>query len=75
MASKQEIEEAAAAVREDGGRERVLVHCISSYPAPKEQPICCRFRNWQKILAYCPDSLITQLALPFPLQQSLWVPV
>ena len=37
MASKQEIEEAAAAVREDGRRELELVHCISSYPAPIEQ--------------------------------------
>jgi pseudaminic acid synthase len=37
MASKLEIEEAVAAVREEGGQDLVLLHCISSYPAPIEQ--------------------------------------
>jgi pseudaminic acid synthase len=37
MASEQEIEEAIAAVREEGGTDIVLLHCISSYPAPIEQ--------------------------------------
>jgi pseudaminic acid synthase len=37
MASEQEIEEAVTASREGGCRDLVLLHCISSYPAPLNQ--------------------------------------
>jgi len=37
MCSEIEIEEAVAAVREGGGKDLVLLHCISSYPAPMTQ--------------------------------------
>lgn len=36
MAEIGEIEQAVAAYREAGGRDLILLHCISSYPAPPE---------------------------------------
>ena len=37
MASLEEIGEAVATARENGCEELVLLHCVSSYPAPDEQ--------------------------------------
>ncbi|HED33997.1 MAG TPA: pseudaminic acid synthase [Gammaproteobacteria bacterium] len=37
MANIQEIEEAVSVARESGCEQLVLLHCISSYPAPVEQ--------------------------------------
>jgi N-acetylneuraminate synthase len=37
MANLDEISEAVRTARENGGDEIVLLHCVSSYPAPDEQ--------------------------------------
>jgi len=37
MCSEEEVREAANAAREAGCKDLVLLHCISSYPAPMEQ--------------------------------------
>lgn len=37
MASEQEIDEAVTTVREAGCKDLVLLHCISSYPAPMHE--------------------------------------
>lgn len=37
MANLEEIEEVVQVVKENGGQDLVLLHCISSYPAPAEQ--------------------------------------
>lgn len=37
MASEEEIDEAVTTIREAGCTELVLLHCVSSYPAPAEQ--------------------------------------
>ncbi len=37
MASLEEIDESVAVFRNSGGRELILLHCISGYPTPAEQ--------------------------------------
>ena len=37
MASEEEIDEAVTTAREGGCKDLVLLHCISSYPAPMDQ--------------------------------------
>lgn len=48
MCSEQEIEEAVAAAREGGCKELVLLHCISSYPAPIDQANLKQMSNLAK---------------------------
>jgi N-acetylneuraminate synthase len=45
MASEQEIEEAVNTARNAGCEELVLLHCISSYPAPMEQANLAQVRE------------------------------
>lgn len=37
LSSEREIEEAVTAAREGGGRQLLVMHCVSSYPAPIDQ--------------------------------------
>jgi pseudaminic acid synthase len=48
MCSEQEIEEAVLAAREGGCTELVLLHCISSYPAPMDQANLMQMPNLAK---------------------------
>ena len=45
MASEDEIEESVAAARDAGANDLVLLHCISSYPAPIEQANIIQMQN------------------------------
>jgi pseudaminic acid synthase len=45
MASEAEIEEAVTSARDAGCKELVLLHCISSYPAPMEQANLAQIRE------------------------------
>ena len=48
MCSEEEIEEAVNAAREGGCEELVLLHCISSYPAPVEQSNIAQMQELSK---------------------------
>lgn len=48
MCSEEEIEEAVNAAREGGCEELVLLHCISSYPAPVEQANIAQMQELSK---------------------------
>ncbi|MCR8913701.1 pseudaminic acid synthase [Marinobacter panjinensis] len=48
MASEEEIEEAVATARTAGCRELVLLHCVSSYPAPMDQANVAQVRELGK---------------------------
>jgi len=42
MATLEEIDEAVTAVRDVGGSEIILLHCVSAYPAPFEDANLCK---------------------------------
>ena len=48
MASEQEIKESVVTAREAGCEQLVLLHCISSYPAPMEQANIRQISNLAK---------------------------
>lgn len=48
MASEDEIEESVTAAREAGAQDFVLLHCISSYPAPIDQANIKQMQNLSK---------------------------
>ncbi len=48
MCTEQEIEEAVNAAREGGCKELILLHCISSYPAPMDQANLRQMTNLAK---------------------------
>jgi len=48
MASEDEIEESVTAAREAGAKDFVLLHCISSYPAPMDQANIKQMQNLSK---------------------------
>ncbi|EPC04105.1 hypothetical protein L861_02000 [Litchfieldella anticariensis FP35 = DSM 16096] len=54
MASEQEIEEAVTTARNAGCKELVLLHCISSYPAPIEQANLAQVRELGQKFAAVP---------------------
>lgn len=48
MANLREVEEAVAAAREAGCNDLILLHCISSYPAPVDQSNLLTIPNMRK---------------------------
>ena len=48
MASENEIEEAVSTARNSGCKELILLHCISSYPAPIDQANIIQITNLAK---------------------------
>jgi pseudaminic acid synthase len=48
MASEPEIEEAVAAARAGGCKDLLLLHCISSYPAPMDQANLLQIRELKR---------------------------
>jgi pseudaminic acid synthase len=54
MASEAEIEEAVETARQAGCNDLVLLHCISSYPAPMEQANLIQMRTLQKKFGIIP---------------------
>ncbi len=56
MGSPQEIAEAVAAFRETGGRDFVLLHCVSGYPTPIDQSNLQRIAQLSQQFA-CPIGL------------------
>jgi pseudaminic acid synthase len=56
MASPEEIEESVAAFHSAGGRDLVLLHCVSGYPTPAEQTNLRRIPELAKQFS-CPVGL------------------